>query len=341
MTTSGAAPGRPTARRRLADVAELAGVSAQTVSNVLNGRTGFSEATRSRVMAAVEQLRFQPDRAARHLRTRRSGQLGLHLPAAQLSPRNGFSISFLRAVIQAAEESGFQVVVFTQPIETAFADGGLDTAGVDAFVLFNLGGHDPRPAALAAAGVPFAAFGWLDPGVPQAGVDIDNVAAMRLVVDHLVGRGRRRFGYLGFAEPEHWNGERLIGTRMALADHGLALPDQHVLTGSFAELRTVLPPWLAAADRPEAVICASDALAQLVYDQMSRIGLRPGRELAVTGFDALPDSVELDPPLTSVALPVAEAAAAVVRLAMAQLDGRPAPTQGQILPTTLAVGRSS
>ena len=80
MTTSGAAPGRPTARRRLADVAELAGVSAQTVSNVLNGRTGFSEATRSRVMAAVDQLRFQPDRAARHLRTRRSGQLGLHLP---------------------------------------------------------------------------------------------------------------------------------------------------------------------------------------------------------------------------------------------------------------------
>ena len=340
MTTSGAAPGRPTARRRLSDVAELAGVSAQTVSNVLNGRTGFSEATRSRVMAAVDQLRFQPDRAARHLRTRRSGQLGMHLPAAQLSPRNGFSISFLRAVIQAAEESGFQVVVFTQPIETAFADGGLDAAGVDAFVLFNLGGHDPRPAALAAAGVPFRCLRTARP----------RRAAGRC------GHRQRRRDAAGRRPPRRSRTSplrlpRLRRTRALERRTADRHPDgpgrprahaprpAHLLTGSFAEFRTVLSSWLAAADRPEAVICASDALAQLVYDQMSRIGLRPGRS-AVTGFDALPDSVKPTRPSPRSLFPW-PSAAAVVRLAMAQLDGRPAPTQGQILPTTLAVGRSS
>jgi len=75
---------------RIVDVAREAGVSAQTVSNVVNDRVGFSEETRQRVLTAVRRTGYRPNRAARNLRTRRSGQLGLHLPADHLSVQNAF-----------------------------------------------------------------------------------------------------------------------------------------------------------------------------------------------------------------------------------------------------------
>lgn len=326
---------------RLVDVAREAGVSPQTVSNVVNDRDVVAEQTRLRVLAAIERTGYRPHRAAVHLRTRRSGQLGLHLPASHLSVRNPFSVTFLRELVDAVERVGLQLVVFTHPLDEATPAQGLLTSGVDGFVLFNVHPGDPRPRVLAHAGIPFAVFGRGAPDLPHAWVDIDNVSAMVDVVDHLVGRGHRRVAFVGHAEPEYWNHERLEGTRRRLAHHGLAIPDEWLLAVRSDSAPGAVSRLLLGDDRPDAVICSSDALALVAVTQASHAGLRVGTDIAVTGFDALPLPVDVVPTLTSVALPLRAAADAVVALVLDQIEGHPVPLEGTVLPTHLALGGSA
>ncbi|MCV2395680.1 LacI family transcriptional regulator [Actinotalea sp. M2MS4P-6] len=326
---------------RIRDVAQDAGVSPQTVSNVLNDQGRFTEETRARVLASVERTGYRPNRAARQLRTRRSRLIGLHLPAAQLSVSNTFSIAFVREVIEAVRRVDHQLVVLTTPVDSPDLDAELLAPGVDGYVLFNVGLDDPRPRVLVDAGVPYALFGRaLDPDI-QGWIDIDNAAAMTPLVDHLVERGYRTFGYVTYDDDAYWTQERWEGATARLAHHGLAIDPRWLLRGTEAEIRENVAPVLLGPDRPEAIICESDALAEIVHVMATRQGLLPGRDVAITGFDAVPMRFELEPSLTSVAIPVREVADAVVRQVLDEVDGAAAPTAGTFLPTRLAVGGST
>lgn len=325
---------------RLRDVALAAGVSQQTVSNVLGGRTGFTEETRRRVLAAAKELDYSPNRAAQRLRSSRSGQIGLHLPADQLTVRNTFSISFMRAVIGAAEAAGQQLVVFTHPLGGRSA-APLLRAGVDGFVLCNVAEGDPRPRVLAEMGLPFALMGRLDPSLPQCCADIDNAAAMIPMVDHLVAQGHRRFAYVGYDGPEYWELDRLAGTVAHLRHHGLEIPEHWLVRGTTENIGALIGSRLLADDRPDAVICASDSLAIQAHGTLTGAGLRPGKDIALTGFDGLPLPIDLDPPLTSVRIPIDAVATSVVDLLIRQISGEPPPAQGLVLPTDLVLGGSA
>jgi DNA-binding LacI/PurR family transcriptional regulator len=325
---------------RIVDVAREAGVSAQTVSNVVNEREGYSEETRQRVLAAIERTGYRPNRAARNLRTRRSGQIGFHLPARHLNVRNSFSVNFLRAVIDAAERAGHQLVVFTHAIDAGTSSAGFVSSGVDGYILCNVDPGDLRPRLLVDAGIPFAVMGRIEPPLPQSWVDIDNAAAMAAVVDRLVGNGHRLFAYVGYDEPEYWNRDRLDGTEKRLAQHGLHIPERWLLKVDLETIRAEVSRRLLGGDRPEAVICGSDSLALVVHSLASQSGLTPGADIAITGFDALPLPIDIDPPLTSVAIPLTAAAEAIVRLVIGQIEGHPPPDHGIVLPTRLAIGGS-
>lgn len=329
-------PPRPV---RIVDVAREAGVSPMTVSNVVNERPLVADETRRRVLAAIERTGYRPHRAAVSLRTRRSLQLGLHVPRQHLSAVNAFSVTFMAAVIESAERHGRQLVVLTHTLEGDGLDRTLTTTGVDGFVLFNVDPADPRPRALADAGIPFAVFGRTAPDLPQTWVDIDNAAAMADVARHLLARGHRRVAYVGFDEPEYWNAERLRGAREALAAGGVTVPSRWLLlVDAASSAPRAVADRLFGHDRPDAIICASDSLALVVLAQAARLGIRVGVDVAVTGFDALPLPVVVEPVLTSVEMPLTAAADACVRTVIALAEGEPAPQAGAILPTRLRLG---
>jgi len=331
------AAGRLSADVRLVDVARAAGVSPMTVSNVLGGRTGFTEETRERVVSVAAELGYSPNRAAQRLRSQRSRQLGLHLPAERLSVREPFSISFLRAATEAAERAGQQLVVFTTPLEEESVRD-LVRAGVDGFVLCNVGQEDPRPRVFTDLQVPFALMGRLDPDLPQSCVEIDNAAAMALVVDHLVEKGHRSFAYVGYDSDFHADVERLAGTLDRLAHHGLELNEDRILTASVETAGDVATRHLLKSDVPDAIICSSDSLAIRVHNAMKKVGLQPGTDIALTGFDGLPLAFELEPPLTSVRLPIEEATTSMIDMLIRRIDGNPPRTAPLIIPTQLAQG---
>src|SRR5919107_5946353 len=162
-TPSGEGP-QGKARSDINDVARLARVSRQTVSNVLNNRSGYSEDTRARVLRAIEELDYQPHRAARSLRSQRTMQLGYHMPSEQLAAENAFVLGFIQALVRAAADHGHHVLVFTEQGEELEVFRELVAIrGVDGFILSGSRGDDPRARYLHQAGVPFALFGRTAP----------------------------------------------------------------------------------------------------------------------------------------------------------------------------------
>jgi DNA-binding LacI/PurR family transcriptional regulator len=338
-----AAPAGGRDRSDINDVARLAKVSRQTVSNVLNNRTGYSEDTRNRVLRAIEELDYQPHRAARSLRSQRTMQLGYHMPGEQLAADNAFVLGFIQALVRGAADRGHHVLVFTeQGDELEVFRELVAIRGVDGFILSGSRIDDPRAAYLASASVPFAMFGRTAPHLPQSWVDIDGVAAVGAAVDYLVDRGHEAFAYLGYTAKNYWDLERLEGYRKGLADHGLRVADGSVvLERTLAAVHDQVVRLLGGRPRPTAIVTGSDVLAAVAVNAAQSLGLAVGRDVAVTGFDGGFVQQLTEPVLTSVRIPVEVIAAELIDRCLRELDEGPTGEPGLVVPTELALGGSA
>jgi DNA-binding LacI/PurR family transcriptional regulator len=334
-------PGK--ARSDINDVARLARVSRQTVSNVLNNRTGYSEDTRTRVLRAIQELDYQPHRAARSLRSQRTMQLGYHMPGEQLAAENAFVLGFIQALVRGAADRGHHILVFTeQGDELEVFRELVAIRGVDGFVLSGSRVDDPRARYLHQAGVPFAMFGRTAPRLPQTWVDIDSVAATASAVDYLAERGHESFAYVGYDAKNYWDQERLEGFRKGLADNGLRVAERSIVVGrSLEAVRAGVLRLLARKRRPTAIVSGSDVLAAVVVNAARSMGLGIGQDLAVTGFDGGFVQQMTDPVLTSVRIPVDRIAAELISRCLREIDEGPTNEPGLIVPTEIAAGGSA
>ena len=334
-------PGK--ARSDINDVARLARVSRQTVSNVLNNRTGYSEDTRARVLRAIEELDYQPHRAARSLRSQRTMQLGYHMPSEQLAAENAFVLGFIQALVRAAADHGHHVLVFTEQGEELEVFRELVAIrGVDGFILSGSRFDDPRARYLQEAGVPFAMFGRTAAHLPQTWVDTDSVAAVGSAVDYLVDRGHEAFAYVGYAAQNYWDLERLEGFRKGLADHGLRVSERSILQGSTLDaVHGQVLRLLGRKRRPTAIVSGSDVLAAVAVNAAKSMGLRVGQDLAVTGFDGGFVQQMTEPVLTSVRIPVDRIADELIGRCLREIDEGPTDAPGVLVPTEIAVGGSA
>lgn len=330
----------PRARAGLGDVATAAGVSLQTVSNVVNGRGRYAERTRDRVLAEVARLGYRPHGGAQGLRLRRTMHLGLPLSPEIPLPGHVVMGEFIQAAIVAAADQGYRVVVSAGSDSPAEIHEMVARGSVDAFILSEVDGTDARLRTIVSLGAPFACFGRTPADLPQCWVDIDNVRVMRDIVTHLVGRGHRHIGYIGRGDTRFWNTEREQGFLSAAADLGIDDALRPVRRVADDTVAGVVRALLAAPTRPTAIVTGSDALAATVYAVAADMGLRVGSDLAVTGVDGGVLGQVLVPSLTSAALPVTTIARAVVARALDEVEG-PTGRPGQTLYGELVVGGSS
>jgi len=324
------------------DVARAAGVGRQTVSNVLNGSGRVGAAARARVLDAVAELGYHPHQGARSLRSRRTMQLGYLMPQIQLQPSNLIMMQFLQSLVAAGAEHHYRVVVLAHQDDPRDEIRRLIASrSVDAFVLSELQLGDPRVELLCELGVPFACFGRTRPELPQRWADIDNAAAEAAVVQHILGRGYTRPGYVGYGSGTYWDLAREAGFRAGLASYGIAGSGAGVLqidddAGARAQIRAFI-----SSARPDAVLTGSDKIAAIVYGVAAELNLRVGRDLAVTGFDGSIGAGLLHPRLTSVVIPVNDIARRVVGRILRQLDHESDAGPGEILPAALVPGEST
>lgn len=318
----------------IADVAALADVSRQTVSNWLNAPARVAPPTAQRVRDAIDTLGYRRNKAARNLRERASRVIGFRINAP--SDLGNLLDRFLHALADSARVAGYHVLLFTaaEPDEELAAyDELIRTGTVDGFVLADVGMDDPRPAWFAGCRIPFVCFGrpWGNPHELYAWVDVDGADGTAQAVDYLVSRGHRRIAYLGWPDGTGYGDERKAGWGRAMRRHGLpvadlaaACPDE---AGSAAEVAAGL---LAQMDPPTAFVCGSDthAVAARMASGVDASG-RPRVE--VVGFDDSPAATLLSPPLSSVRQPLAEVAHHVIDLLLRRLRDPGAPPDGVLL----------
>ena len=327
------------------DVARAAGVSRQTVSNVLNSGGRVGDAAKDRVLDAIAALGYHPHHGARSLRSRRTYQVAYVMPRVHLRPDNYIMQQFLQSLAAASARRGYSTVI-------AVPDGDprdeirrlIASRSVDAFLLSELEEGDPRVVLLAEAGVPFACFGRTGPSLPQQWVDIDNHEATATAVEHVLSRGFNRVSFVGYRTSHHWDSARAAGFRAGLTRGGIPADQADMLfvddASARRKIRSLLGPARPEA-RPDAIVTGSDRLASVVYGVAADLRLRIGVDLAVTGFDGTLAAGLMHPPLTSVAIPIDDIARRVVGRALRQIDHGPDQGPGEVVSTTLRIGAST
>ncbi|NED94284.1 LacI family transcriptional regulator [Phytoactinopolyspora alkaliphila] len=329
----------------LNDVARVARVSRQTVSNVLNAPDKVRTETTRRVQQAIQQLGYRPHRLARNLKTRSSRMIGYEIARSRPGVINPVLDRFVHALVEAARDDGYHVLLFTpdEAGQIAAYDELVGTRTVDGFVLSEVNYADPRAIALQARGVPFVTFGRPDVPVAHTWIDVDGGAGVEAAVHHLAAQGHQRIAFIGWPEGSATGDRRAEGFGRALAELGLdhdAALDVRVEDGADDGAHALIH-LLHGAEPPTAVVCVSDTIAVGVLRAATTRGLAVGSELAVAGFDDTPVAPLLTPQLTSVRQPLEAVAQRIVNHLTDILAGGAGKPDGELLAPQLIVRAST
>ncbi len=322
------------------DVAREAGVSIATVSYVLNNTGAVSEATRQRVLDAVNKLGYRPSVIAKGLQARESRMFGYSwhpMPPNQFNP---ILEKFLHSMAEAAARHDYHVLTFpcSDPVcEVDVYRDMVESGRVDGFVLSNTNLNDPRIRYLLEVEFPFVAFGRSNPEWNFPWVDVDGADGVEQAVNHLLALGHRRIACLAWPEESLTGQYRLVGYYRAMERAGLTVEPGWVIRteNHYQDAYQASQAWLRLPPetRPTAVVALTDLMAIGVMNAASAAGLEVGRDLAVVGFDDAPITGYLRPPLTSLRQPIAEVGELVVTMLIDLVRGEmPSPAQVLLKP---------
>jgi LacI family transcriptional regulator len=288
------------------DVANRAGVSVGTVSNVLNRVDKVSPAAAQRVTAAIEELGYVRNDAARQLRAGRSTSVGLIV----LDVRNPFFTDVARGAEDAATLAGLSVLLGNSDENVARESAYLDLfeeQRVHGVLISPFGDVTPRLARLRSRGIPAVLVDRLSADRAFSSVSVDDVAGGRLAVEHLLGTGRSRIAFVGGPMEIRQVSDRLEGARQAVTGHpGATLEVLTTAALTVLEGRIIGQELLErpASERPEALFAANDLVALGLLQALVMNGtlLVPG-DIALIGFDDIDFASAAVVPLSSVRQP--------------------------------------
>jgi DNA-binding LacI/PurR family transcriptional regulator len=325
------------------DVAARAGVSWKTVTNVVHERPNVAATTRQRVLDAIDQLEYRPSVAGRHLRQGRTQTLTLVVP----DMLNPYFAMLMTATFSAAGRRGYTIFLEHAgrgPLHERQAASSLLRVAFDGVIfhpthataaeLTDLARH--RPVVLVGENVP-------DTGLDR--VSIDNAAAADDVTSHLTGLGRRTIAFVGNRvepiEPSHL---RLEGYRSALERADLTVRDELLVdTAEFDQAHGLAGAARLMDSHPDVdgIVCANDLIAIGVLRQLRQLGVRVPDDVAVTGWDNIPDSAYTAPTLTTIEAQVEEIAAHTVDLLLKRIEDPKRPAEDVTVKHDLVVRESS
>ena len=298
------------------EVADLAEVSAKTVSRVLNHEPGVHVETRNRILKAIEQLDYQPNVNARGLAGDRSFLIGLFCdkPGDYLS-------EFQAGAVQRCRESDFHLTV--EPWESDSPDIGrqvntlLRQLRLDGVILLPpLSDHPVILETLAQKSIPMVRVAPRLETSKSPSVGIDDYAAARQMTRHLLDLGHRRIGFI-LGRPGHGaTNERHRGFVDEMQAADVAIDESLVKVGNFvfSDGLTCAEQILSSATPPTAIFASNDDTAAAVISVARRMGIALPERLSVAGFDDAPLATMIWPELTTIRQPVAALARAAAEL---------------------------
>ncbi|MCX4649730.1 MULTISPECIES: LacI family DNA-binding transcriptional regulator [unclassified Streptomyces] len=323
----------------MADVARVAGVSSQTVSRVSNGFPGVNEETRERVLAAMKELGYRPNSAARALKRGDFRTIGV----ITFTLSTTGNMRTLEAIATSAAQEGYAVTLLPVAVPTQDEVRGafsrLGELAVDAVIVI-MEVHLLDSASLTLPPHVKVVVADSDADDRYAVVDTDQAGGTRDAVRHLLDHGHRTVWHLAGPSESFAAQRRTDAWRKALEAAGRAVPplvrgDWSADSGYRAGLR------LAEQDDCTAVFAANDQMALGLLRALEERGRKVPDDVSVIGFDDIPDSGSFQPPLTTVHQDFAEVGRRCVESALRQVRQGETEPGATLVPTRLVVREST
>ncbi|MER9239919.1 LacI family DNA-binding transcriptional regulator [Mesorhizobium sp. M0633] len=310
---------------RLADIAKAAGVSHGTASNVFSRPEIVREEVRERVKAAADALGYAgPDPKGRLLRAGKVNAIGV----ATTEPLSyffddPFARVMMAGISEACDATGAGIALVSAGNEEKLA-WNIQSALVDGFILFCIEGGPRLVELTRERKLPFVALELGSQDATVSAIGVDNVAGGRLAARHLAELGHRRFAVLslafaddstGLVSPEQvrtavYTGtrDRLLGYLEELSRFGVdtAKVPVYETENDEASTKAGLETLFASAEPPTAILAMSDRVGMEALEWLSARGIAVPRDVSVVGFDGVPEAAICEPPLTTIAQPIAE-----------------------------------
>lgn len=309
----------------MTDVARLAGCAPATVSRAINNPDKVSPEKRARIEAAMLELGYVRNYAARALRSQRSHMVGVLIPTLNYA----LYASLVGAASRRFSAAGLSTLIatFDYDLGTEFKEARvLLERGAEALMLIGQRHEAKLYSLLEQFDVPFVNTYVLDPDSPHPSVGFDNAAAAASITRHLVHLGHRNICVIsGRTSDNDRTTKRLEGIRTELRSHGIELDESMVIERSYtigngreacaALLSRVRP-------RPTAIVCGNDVLAIGAIDECTARGLRIPEDISIVGFDNFELSKHCHPPLTTLDVPAEDMGSKAASYILDRLDGK-------------------
>ena len=327
------------------DVATHAGVSAMTVSRVINDSPRVSPETRQRVQAAIEKLGYVPNRVARGLIQRKTAAFGVIVPDVA----NPFFTLVVRGVEQVAWRAGYHVVLCDTQGDLERERGYLEDMvafQVEGVLIAPVGDRSrPHLRLLTRNNVPFVLIDRSITGFEGDLVQSDSVAGARQLVEHVIGLGHRRIGMITETPDVSTARDRVQGYREALERAGIQADPELVAESSAIDpnaAREATLKLLAIPDPPSAIFAVNNIAVVGVVEAARANGLEIPGDLALVCFDDIEHLARLYPFLTVMAQPAETYGTIATQLLLDRLGGRVAERRRiVVLPADFIVRKSS
>jgi LacI family transcriptional regulator len=310
----------------LASVAQQAGVSAPTVSKVVNGRDDVAPETRARVLAALEQVGYQSP-----MQRRSAGEASTVVEVVVDILDSAYTVEVLNGILRFAADADVEILVsVTGPAPSTRLSPErraqrIMEEGRAGMIVVTSAFSEEQLHAFRRRQIPVVVIDPLNPpSADVVSVGATNWAGGKAATEHLLELGHRRIAYIGGIEGAECNQARLHGYMAALMARGLPIEPQYIVSGSrfrrdsgVAGIRALLK----LEQRPTAVFAASDSIALGVLSEAGRHGFRIPEDISLVGFDGTTQGAESVPALTSVAQPLEEMGRAALRSLLRQARG--------------------
>ena len=327
----------------LEQIAKLSGVSRSTVSRVINNDPNVSEVTRDKVMQIVKRVNYTPNAAARGLAAGRKHVLGLVIPTgvAALFTDPYFPI-LIQGVSSACNAREYSVMLWLaepeyerRQMRQIMYSGLVDGVIVSSMLL-----NDSLVQALSDGDLPFMLVGRHPTDTRASYVDADNVGGAREAVAHLLRLGCTRVATITGPQNMIAGTDRLAGYLAAQRERGLISDPSLIAEGDFTESGGYRAMQQLLSHRLDAVFAASDMMAIGAMRALREAGLRVPEDVAIVGFDDLPQAARTEPPLTSVRQPIYRLGSTAVDSLLDLTEYPDSSPRRIILPTELVVRTS-
>lgn len=329
-------------RATLNDVARHAGVSAKSVSRVMNNEGGVSEETRQRILESVAALNYVVNPAARRLRGA-SNVIGLIITDFE-----DYSSQILLGVTQAAQHLNYNLILYVQHGEgqsaeayRTFINNGL-VSGLLMIIPYD---YKVLAALCASHDIPYVLFDY-EGQAPEENVPTITVANRKGVMDamrYLLALGHRKIGFITGNMKIASAQERLQGYRDALEEAGISYDPTLVGEGNWSQASGLEQTRSLLNHHPDltAIVASDDLTAFGAMDAIKDAGLHVGEDISVIGFDDIPKAATSYPPLTTIRQPMRQMGEAAVEMMVAMLEGRAPVTTRREFATELIVRGST